>query len=378
MSLSSQSDTSASKYKKILILTAGYGEGHNAAARALAAASEELSPGSSRVVDLFSIVSPKMNDIARKLYIHMINKTPKLWSAAYSWMDSSALLPKIIKTFKVEHETLLKIINKENPEVICSSYPVYSFLIENLRAQGKVTVPHFSIVTDSISINSLWWKAGADGWFVPNQDSAECMVLHGVPADKIHNLGFPVNPFFWRNTTNFTRTSLAHGATPKVLYIINSGTRFAEETATALLAEADWEITCAVGRDDVLKNKLIEKAKERLKPASILGWTNTIPELLMTHHVVVSKAGGATTQEAIAACCPMIVNQIVPGQEEGNYELLRRRDIGSLSKTPDAVIASLKHAFSNSGSVWEKWNSALKQISQPRAAYSIVKHLNSY
>ena len=30
------------------------------------------------------------------------------------------------------------------------------------------------------------------------------------------------------------------------------------------------------------------------------------------------------TQEAIAARCPMIVNQIVPGQEEGNYELLRR------------------------------------------------------
>jgi hypothetical protein len=62
------------------------------------------------------------------------------------------------------------------------------------------------------------------------------------------------------------------------------------------------------------------------------------PELLMSHHVVVSKAGGATTQEAIAARCPMIVNQVVPGQEEGNCELLLRHGAGALATTPEAVI----------------------------------------
>ena len=54
----------------------------------------------------------------------------------------------------------------------------------------------------------------------------------------------------------------------------------------------------------------------------------------MTHHVVVSKAGGATTQEAVAARCPMIVNQVVPGQEEGNCELLLRHGAGALATTP--------------------------------------------
>ena len=95
----------------------------------------------------------------------------------------------------------------------------------------------------------------------------------------------------------------------------------------------------------------------------------------MTHHVVVSKAGGATTQEAIAACCPMIVNQIVPGQEEGNYELLRRRNIGSLSQTPEEVISSLRNAFSNSGNVWESWHNSLMTLTQPKAAYTIINHL---
>jgi processive 1,2-diacylglycerol beta-glucosyltransferase len=359
----------------VLILTAGYGEGHNAAARALASASEELSPGSSAVVDLFSIASPKFNDVARKLYIQMINKTPHLWSAAYSWMDTSKLLPKIIKSMKREHRLLLEIITKEKPDVICSTYPVYAFLIENLRNEGKLNIAHYNIVTDSISINSLWWKARAHGWFVPNQDSADFMIEKGVERSKIHNSGFPVNPFFSLNKDILKRSSLTQGSAPRVLYIINSGTRYAEETASALLAQNDWEITCAVGRDESLKAKLTAKAQGRLRPASILGWTNTIPELLMTHHVVVSKAGGATTQEAIAACCPMIVNQIVPGQEEGNYELLRRRNIGSLSQTPEEVISSLRNAFSNSGNVWESWHNSLMTLTQPKAAYTIINHL---
>ena len=75
----------------------------------------------------------------------------------------------------------------------------------------------------------------------------------------------------------------------------------------------------------------------------------------MTHHVVVSKAGGATTQEAIAARCPMIVNQIVPGQEEGNYELLRRHGAGALAETPDAVISALRRAFAWRGRGWREW-----------------------
>ena len=92
----------------------------------------------------------------------------------------------------------------------------------------------------------------------------------------------------------------------------------------------------------------------------------------MTHHVVVSKAGGATTQEALAARCPMIVNQIVPGQEEGNYALLRRHGIGALAESPSEVIAALRLAFRAQGSIWRQWRGAITTLSKPRAAHDIV------
>ena len=95
----------------------------------------------------------------------------------------------------------------------------------------------------------------------------------------------------------------------------------------------------------------------------------------MTHHVVISKAGGATTQEAIAARCPMIVNQIVPGQEEGNYELLRRTGAGTLATTPTAVMQALRTAFAKNGAVWQQWRSALAPIVRNDAASIIAQHL---
>ena len=114
-------------------------------------------------------------------------------------------------------------------------------------------------------------------------------------------------------------------------------------------------------------------AAGRAAPTTILGWTNEIPRLLMTHHVLVSKAGGATTQEALAARCPMIVNQIVPGQEEGNYELLRRHGIGDFADTPEATLVTLRRAFADRGRVWREWRAAIGPLYRPDAAVEIVE-----
>jgi processive 1,2-diacylglycerol beta-glucosyltransferase len=145
--------------------------------------------------------------------------------------------------------------------------------------------------------------------------------------------------------------------------------------AERLLAETGWEITIAVGRDEALRRHLERAIEGRPTPAQILGWTDQIPRLLMTHHLVVSKAGGATTQEAIAARCPLIVSQIIPGQEEGNYELLRRHGIGAHAETPEALLAACRHAFADRGAVWSAWRKALRPLARPRAAEVIAAHV---
>ncbi|HZZ19231.1 MAG TPA: galactosyldiacylglycerol synthase [Opitutaceae bacterium] len=360
---------------RIIILTAAYGEGHNAAANALATAFNEEMPGSAKVIDVFAQSNPWLNSVVRKAYLTAINRTPRLWKLIYALMDKPTLMNTGLWMLRAQYRTLQAVIEREKPSAICSSFPAYAAMLQSIRRKGLCNFPHYNIVTDSISINSVWWRPGCDGWFVPNEDTAEVMREAGADAARIHVSGFPVTPFFRNNEGIVKRPSLANGAPPRVLYIINSGTHNAEETARMLLAEDEWEVTCTVGRDEKLRTTLLAAAADRRLKADILGWTDRIPELLMSHHVVVSKAGGATTQEAVAARCPMIVNQVVPGQEEGNCELLLRHEAGALATTPAAVLSTLKAAFADKGRGWSAWRAALGPMARPDAARTVALHV---
>lgn len=361
---------------KLLILTAGFGEGHNAAARNLAAACEALAgPGTSSVVDLFALAQPRLNRVARRAYLAMINRTPRLWSGFYAWVDRSRLFPRHLWLLRAGRRALESLLQREQPRAVCSTYPLHAFLLEQLARAGRLGVPYYNVVTDSITINSLWARPDCAGWFVPDEETAGVMRGMGVPPAKLHALGFPVPAFFSEHARDLAPPDLAAGATPRVLYLLHSGVRHAWETARRLLAESAWDLTVAVGRDERLCRRLHPLAAARPRPARILGWTDEVPRLLMTHNIVISKAGGATTQEAIAARCPLLVNQVVPGQEEGNYELLRRHNVGALVETPDAVVTALQRAFADRGAVWRQWRAALAPLAHPDASHAIAVRL---
>jgi processive 1,2-diacylglycerol beta-glucosyltransferase len=361
---------------KVLILSAGFGEGHNAAARNIAEAADMLAgKGTSQVADLFSMSSPRADMIARKGYLWMINQHPKLWGRFYKWIDAKPVFPRYLWLLRKETALLSRLCEELKPDVICSTYPVYAFLANELARQRRLKLPLYTTVTDSISINSLWSRPKCNGWFVPNAETAEQIRIQGVPSDLLYDYGFPVQRYFYDQGKELNPPSLENGAKPRVLVILNSGLRNAEGIAGLLLQQTDWELCIAVGRDKKLFSRLQTAARSRPAKTEILSWTDRIPELLLTHHAVVSKAGGATTQEAIAARCPMIVTQIVPGQEEGNYELLRRRKVGTHAETPEATVAALRSAFADSGLICKRWREALTDLSRPEAAITIAKHL---
>jgi processive 1,2-diacylglycerol beta-glucosyltransferase len=361
---------------RLLILTAGFGEGHNTAARAVHSAwTRRHGTESAAIADVFDQANPLLNRCARHGYLTLINRMPRVWSRMYTLLDRTASsFGTLARTLVSEKKVLASLLRDQRPDLVCSTYPVYAFLIGDAARAAGVRLPHFNIVTDSISINALWWKAGASGWFMPNEDSAEVIRRAGINPRLVYVDGFPVAPDFAEQHEENGPPDLAAGARPRVLVIIHSGTR-AVETAKKLLMETDWEVTCAVGRDEKLRAELERMAAERVVPAQVFGWTPDMPALLRNHHVVVSKAGGATTQEAIAARCPMIVTQIVPGQEEGNYELLRRHGVGGYAPHPEAVIQRLRAAFARGGALWASWRDALEPLARPDAADRIASRM---
>jgi processive 1,2-diacylglycerol beta-glucosyltransferase len=82
-------------------------------------------------------------------------------------------------------------------------------------------------------------------------------------------------------------------------------------------------------------------------------------------------------QEAIAAACPMIINHVVSGQEEGNARLIVETNSGVIAHSPREVIAQVQRAFADDAKQWREWAANISRLSRPRASLDIAEFLLS-
>jgi processive 1,2-diacylglycerol beta-glucosyltransferase len=360
--------------RKILLLTAGYGEGHNAAARGLQAAFQHLAPDSveAQFHDLFATTYGAMHEQARRNYLLLINRAPRVWAGIYTLLDRTPLLALTLPFLGALQRALAELIAREQPIAILSVYPVYAHILARLYPPGKARPFAFhTVITDSITVNRVWFSAPSDTFLVPNEDTARVLVQAGVDSEKIRTLGFPVPPRFALEKVE--RPAPGSDRPPRVLYMVNARPDLAPAIVRRLLQIDPLHLTVTFGRDAALGQKLEAVARETGRPLELHGWTNEMPKLLRNHHLLIGKAGGATVQETIAACTPMLLTGVVPGQEEGNARLLFDNDCGRLATTPEALATAIEEAFAADAAQWRKWEANITRLSRPDAALQIAR-----
>ena len=367
--------------KTIFVCSAGFGEGHNSAARGILDALERLKPEGLRFefLDLSGRVQPRRDEWMRKFYLLLLSRAPGVWASIYRFIDRTRWLEAVSALHAPLRNALARILTETPPAAVVSTFPFYGYLLDEVaRVGGPRDFPRIMVVTDSISVNSIWYRFQNNCYLVPNQDTADAMVKLGVSRLLLHVTGFPVNPHYADPMPPRPAVDDAQSGR-RVLYIVNSQKHAAPALVRRLLRIPGVNLTVTAGRDDALRAAV--QAEGTAAPAdggrlcSVLGWTKEIPELLATHHLVISKAGGATVQESIAGGCPMIMNQVAPGQEEGNAELVVGNNAGAVADGPDAVIAAVERAFAADGAVWRQWSESVARLSRPRAAYDVANFI---
>jgi UDP-N-acetylglucosamine:LPS N-acetylglucosamine transferase len=248
-------------------------------------------------------------------------------------------------------------------------------MIERLKKRKKLKpFKHITIVTDSITINSIWYRNGSDSFIVPNEDTALTLRNAGVQPEKIHPFGFPVQLQFSLNKIKKPHPDPVQS--PSILYIINASRNIAPRLIRLLLKQnPNYRLTILTCRNPKLFNKLKEKFQSDMHRINLIDWTTEMPHLLMTHHIVISKGGGATVQEAIAAGCPMIINRLIPGQEDGNFLLLQKHNCAAFAKTSSTIADQIGKIFSNNAELWKTWHQNILNLSQPEATINIGNYL---
>lgn len=362
--------------KSILILTAGFGDGHNAAARNLSDALELLSPEAQvTVADLYERSYKRLNHFARKAYLGAVRYTPGLWAGLFKLVDHAPWLANGKHGLSRLRSVLAELLEDVNPDCVVSTYPTYAHLL-NALFEGHCQKPFklITVVTDARSINSVWHRAASDRYCVCDGKTADVLAKAGVPTDQIDVFGFPVSPRFAAPRAEVPAV-VKTGEPFRVLYVINTGKKKLGKGIDRLLEIPEVELTVTVGRHSELKEKLAKRADKYGRRLHVFGWTNQMPELLMRSHLVVGKAGGAAVQEALAACCPMIVNQIIPGQEEGNARLIEELGIGAVAEKRKEVARWVQQAMEDGGALWRRWRQRLQEISRPDSALNLARRV---
>ena len=306
--------------------------GHNAAARNLRDALELISDEVKvEVLDLFESSYGSFNTMVKSAYLGVVQYTPKLWGGIYSLLDNSTFLENRMAGFTRLKNALGDIVHETQPDCVVSTYPVYAHVIQELyRDHSERPFRFITVITDSITVNSTWFRAPSDLYCVPNEATGAVLKAAGIPESQIKALGFPVSHLF-TEAPAVPVNAPAFGEQRRILYVINTGKKKAGKVIDRLLEIPDTQLTITVGRDAELKSKLLEQTQSYADRVKVLGWTNQMPQLMLGSHLVIGKAGGASVQEAIAARCPMIVNQIIPGQEEGNARLISESTVWARS-----------------------------------------------
>ena len=336
--------------KKVLIMSASTGGGHNRAARAI---KEELESRTidnmsieCEIVDSLKLVNNTMDKVISRGYEKSALYTPKAYGSVYRFSETTIASKNEFKTNPLTSLMARKfkhLLNESTPDLIIGTHPFPMIALSTLKKNNnihslsrsesfykstKVDIPPMISVLTDYTTHSTWIQNEIDYYIVGHEYVKELLVYEGVDSEKVKAFGIPVEKSFLSHRDRETvLTEL--GLSPEKLTVLLMGGSFGagniKETLEDLIAiDRDFQILVIAGRNEHLKDKLSKMLDSTIhnKNICLLGYTNKMNDILASIDVLISKPGGLTTTEALLNDVPMIVPYFIPGQEEENLDFL--------------------------------------------------------
>ncbi len=349
--------------RRYLILTAGYGEGHNSAARALGEACS-LRGAEYQMHDLCRESFPRAFVESRNAYLKMISHWPWLWRIFYDLTDRADLRSfSALGMFRMRN-ALEQILQEYAPQAVFCTFPLYAVLIDGIRKrQGVYAPPCLLVVTDSWEINRAWFCSEPDMWLVADSWTRRRLLdVYGIEEKRIQTTGFPVSTELSASAVD----AWSEGGPFRILYVPHGSPRYVERELEVLLnVHPKITVSLVTGSRSRVYASWGEKWRSRAGGRlSMFGWVADMPRMMREHHLYIGKAGGASVHEAYAACLPMLINAFVPGQEEGNVHLLEQEGCGAFCEDLVELSRLLMCLLKADGRRWRKMKCKMTALSR--------------
>lgn len=313
------------KRKKILILTANFGAGHNSASKAIKKYIEEASNRYEIVIKDFVDASvPKLNKTMVKCYEYQTKYFPIVYNTYY--YTKKVLDSKYDTSYKIYLDKLKKYLIRENPDLVVSVFPHASASVSYIKEHSYFDKPLITVITDVV-VSNEWIHENTNMYFVPSQFVKNKLIKKNIPENIIKVTGVPVDKEF----LTYNKKKIPE---KKKILFMGGGRglfdvpesffywldKFIEEHRSKL------EVTIVAGTNKKLYNKFTKE--KPLKNIEVLGFVDNMSSLLKEQDTLITKAGGATLFEAISTGVPVIVKKPNIGQEIANAKFINRESIG--------------------------------------------------
>jgi 1,2-diacylglycerol 3-beta-galactosyltransferase len=373
----------SSDKKKILILTADAGFGHRSAATAVSDALKQTY-GNQLHID---IVNPLDNKKApfflresQSDYDKIIRSIPELYKVGYEASDSTFSATVFERALTVLlYDVMFEIIQEYQPDVILTTYPLYQAPFTAVRLIHRINIPMYTVITDLVTVHHIWFDRHIDGLFVPTEEVKQLAIDSKIPEDRIEITGIPVSPAYKQISKDKKTLRNELGWDPDLTTILAVGSRRVEQLEATMNVINHFgeklQLIGVAGKDSILYQQLMEI--DWHIPTHIYEFVSDMPHFMMASDCIITKAGGLIVTESLAAGLPIMLIDIIPGQETGNAEYVVNHGAGQITLEPTEVLETLYHWLSNNRKILVEKSQNAKCIGKPDSAIHIAKVLYS-
>lgn len=360
---------------RLLILSVGYGQGHHSAAWAMA--EHYAAEGwECAVIDPCAEAHPVLFRLTQLFYGFCVRNAPWLWGIMYS-LTGNADWAGMVRSplFSTLRSYVRRVLDEQAPDLILCTYPLFAYLLDELKEKGAAVAPYAVVVTDAREISRPWMRSAAPLVLVPDSESGKRMrERYALSSAAVVAAGFPVRgcfaPFADRVAPGQFCINVVYGAYRRIRGVVN-------DIQALLSAFPQLKLTVLAGTQSTVLERVFseECSCGRIR---VLMETDRMAELLSAAHVYIGKAGAATVFECYATHTPVLVNYVLPGQEEGNLELLLDDGAGRHVESTAHLVATLRLLVQDDAAVWRKMRRAMQEASRSDGARQIDRTIQSF